>query len=356
MIKYADNHYLTTNRRALLNELTQRLKAAGVFTKNPTFYLRKLSFYAAIHFATLYLIAHSTHWLWTILWITLDGLYILRIGFVAHDLAHGIVSTKKRYRLYLAELVWCFFLGVSREFWDNKHTLHHRFTNISAQDNGDPDIQTPPFILAEQQGQAVANKPLNRWIARYQHILYWPTLSLLVFSLTQSQIKFLFLRKYKQYRLTVNSNKWLVTGLILLGYGVNNIPIFLAHGAPVAVALLLYKYLLVGFIIGFAFAMNHVGLPTLSGDLKVDHLTLQTYTTRNLSGPFGRWFWGVLAYQTEHHLWPSVAWDQLPTTSAITKAFCTEHGIIHNEVRPWAAWRDSCQRLRQLGREAVLVR
>lgn len=351
MIRVADENYLKTDRTALFTELTELLKPHLCFDKDPAFYMRRLAWYVLVHTAMLGLVGLSSNVWLCLLFISIDAVFILRLGFIGHDLAHGAVAGTRFHKDYLGEFVWCFFLGLSKEFWDKKHNLHHKYTNIANTQAGDPDIETPPFILGEQQAK-LHRTPLGWLIVQWQHVLYWLVLTLLVIGLSYESFVFVLTGKFKDRPLKVNSQPWVVMGLILAGYLINNFPLFLGKAWWIGVLLLLYKYLVAGFCIGFVFALNHVGLPTLSGEYPVDRLTLQTYTTRNITGPVGRWFWGVLAYQTEHHLWPAISWHKLPVVAAITKEFCEKHGIIYNEETPWRAFADSTATLRRLGRQA----
>jgi fatty acid desaturase len=354
MIHVASEEYLKTDRTDLYRELTELIKPHLCFEKQPGFYLKRLVWYVFVHIAMLYLVWLSSNVLWCILWITIDAIFILRLGFIGHDLAHGCVANTRFYKDLLGEFVWCFFLGLSKEFWDKKHNLHHKFTNIVATVDGDPDIETQPFILGQQQANPKSN--LIAWVvAKYQHVFYWIALSLLVIGLSIESLIFILTGKFKNRLFEIQSQKWIVVTLILSGYVINNLPLLWGKPLLIGILLLIFKYLVAGFFIGLVFALNHVGLPTLSGDYPVDRLTLQTYTTRNISGAFGRWFWGVLAYQTEHHLWPAVSWHKLPVVAKITKDFCAKHQIIYNEDSPMTAFTDSAIALRKLGQYSVLT-
>ena len=355
MIRVAGEEYLKTDRTALFTELTECLKPYGCFEKTPNFYLKRFAWYVLVHVAMLTLVGLTSNAALCVLFISIDAVFILRLGFIGHDLAHGAVAQSRRYKDYLGEFVWCFFLGLSKEFWDRKHNLHHKFTNIASDYDGDPDIETPPFMLGEPQEKPCRN--LLSWcIARYQHVVYWLALTLLVIGLSAESLLFILTEKFKNRPFKVQSPKLVVLSLILAGYLLNNFPLFLGKPWLVGLLLLLYKYLVAGFVIGMVFALNHVGLPVLAGDYPVDRLTLQTYTTRNISGRFGRWFWGVLAFQTEHHLWPAISWHKLPEVAEITRAFCRQHGIIYNEETPLQALVDSTAELKKIGKRAVLAR
>ncbi len=340
--------YLRTDRNALFVELTRRVREAGLFEKKLSPYLTTFSSAVVVHVGLLLLVSQSPSAAISALLLTLDAIAVLRIGFVAHDLTHGAVRSEPRIRAQLAELVWSFFLGVSRDYWHAKHTLHHRFPNVVSDRDGDPDIVAPPMVLGPHQaGQTRA--PVGRWVVRHQHLLYWPVLSVVVFVLMGESLVYLVTSRFRGRLVRPTSPRALVGVVILLGLVASNLPLFVAHSPAVAVGLVVYRYLAAGFVIGFTFALNHVGLPTLGPDDAVDPLTSQTLTTRNITGPFGRWFWGVLAFQIEHHLWPSLPWHAMPRAAELTRAFCEEHGIVYQEQTPGRAVLDACRALRALG-------
>jgi len=354
MTPAAEEEYLRTDRSALFAELTERLKPYSCYEKQPDYYLRRFAWYVIVHIVMMIAVAFTTHPALCILFLSIDAVYILRLGFIGHDLAHGATANTKFYKDWLGEFVWSFFLGLSKEFWDKKHNLHHRFTNISAEADSDPDIETPPFILGESQLKPHTHW-LAWWVARTQAVVYWMALTLLVIGLSIESLIFVLTGRFKGRTFAIDSNQYVVLGLIFSGYVINNLALFLAKPLWLGLTLLLYKYLIAGFCIGLVFALNHVGLPTLSGEYPVDRLTLQTYTTRNINGRFGRWFWGVLAYQTEHHLWPAISWHKLPEAAAVTRAFCEQHQIVYNEVGPVQAFMDANRVLKNLSRKAVLT-
>jgi len=336
----------TTDRNELYAELTRRVREAGLFEKRAAHYGVRLTFYVLVHVALLALVSRAGI-LASIALLTLDAVALLRIGFVAHDLAHGAVRSERAYRTLLAELVWSFFLGVSRDYWHCKHTLHHRFPNTVAAFDGDPDIVAPPLVLGPHQARPAT--PFGHWVVRRQHFLYWPVLCSIVFVLMIESVVYLVTGSFRGHRVTATTPRPLVALSIVAGIVLSNAPLFIGHTTIVAVVLVVYRYLIAGFVIGLTFALNHVGLPTVGDADTLDPLTLQTRTTRNIGGPFGRWFWGVLAFQIEHHLWPSLSWHVMPRAAAITRAFCEENDITYLEQTPAEALRDSYLALHALG-------
>ena len=57
---------------------------------------------------------------------------------------------------------------------------------------------------------------------------------------------------------------------------------------------------------------------------------LQVRSTRDITPTvFNMWFSGGLAYQVEHHMWPSLPRHSLPLASKILKRFCTRYNISY---------------------------
>ena len=62
-----------------------------------------------------------------------------------------------------------------------------------------------------------------------------------------------------------------------------------------------------GFYMGASFAPNHKGMPIIPTDTKVDFLSKQVLTSRNISGGWPMSIlMGGLNYQIEHHLFPNM--------------------------------------------------
>jgi fatty acid desaturase len=83
--------------------------------------------------------------------------------------------------------------------------------------------------------------------------------------------------------------------------------VFLVLSPGKAVVFLLVHQGLWGVYMGLAFAPNHKGMPTTTGEHSWDFLRKQVLTSRNVRG--GRWVdtaLGGLNYQIEHHLFPSM--------------------------------------------------
>ncbi|KJV06289.1 hypothetical protein [Methylocucumis oryzae] len=76
--------------------------------------------------------------------------------------------------------------------------------------------------------QAQPKSLLALAIVKYQHILYWLYLSLLIVGLTIESFHFVVTGKFKERAFSVRSPKSWVFILILAGYFLNNFPLFMA--------------------------------------------------------------------------------------------------------------------------------
>jgi fatty acid desaturase len=88
-----------------------------------------------------------------------------------------------------------------------------------------------------------------------------------------------------------------------------------------------------GLYMGASFAPNHIGMPLLAADSKVDFLRRQVLTSRNISGGwFMNVFMGGLNFQVEHHLFPSMPRPHLRRANEIVREYCEARGIDYTET------------------------
>jgi len=94
-----------------------------------------------------------------------------------------------------------------------------------------------------------------------------------------------------------------------------------------------------GVYMGGSFAPNHVGMPIVAHDAKLDFLDKQVLTSRNVSG--GWWMtalMGGLNYQIEHHLFPSMPRPHLFRARKMVLAHCRAQGVPYTETSLREAW------------------
>ena len=94
-----------------------------------------------------------------------------------------------------------------------------------------------------------------------------------------------------------------------------------------------------GLYMGASFAPNHVGMPIVPRDAKLDFLSKQVRTSRNVSG--GWWatvLMGGLNYQIEHHLFPSMPRPHLAKARRLVREHCRSHDVPYAETNLIRAW------------------
>jgi fatty acid desaturase len=88
-----------------------------------------------------------------------------------------------------------------------------------------------------------------------------------------------------------------------------------------------------GVYMGASFAPNHKGMPMLPADARVDFLSRQVLTSRNIRGGFGmNVFMGGLNYQIEHHLFPSMPRPHLRRAGQIVREYCEDRNIAYTQA------------------------
>jgi fatty acid desaturase len=88
-----------------------------------------------------------------------------------------------------------------------------------------------------------------------------------------------------------------------------------------------------GFLLGGAFAPNHIAMPLVPREVKVDFLRRQVLMSRNIKGgPVVRFLMGGLDLQVEHHLFPGMARPNLRQASKLVRRYCAEHRITYTET------------------------
>ena len=103
-----------------------------------------------------------------------------------------------------------------------------------------------------------------------------------------------------------------------------------------------------GLIVGSAFAPNHKGMLVVGEDEKMDFLTRQVLTSRNMRAhPITDFWFGGLNYQIEHHLFPNMPRKNLKEAQIVVKAFCKEHSIPYHETGVIQSQREILQSLHE---------
>ncbi len=248
------------------------------------------------------------------------GILLTQLAFISHEASHRQVfdsgPANDRAGKFLANAV----VGISYQWWMNKHSRHHANPNTVGKD---PDIEMD--TISFQVEQAEARRGFAAWFTRRQGYLFFPLLLLEGINLHATSIRHLFSKNAVKGRVSEIS-----TVLLRLGLYLGAVFFFLPVG--MAFAFIGVQMAVFGVYMGASFAPNHKGMPLIPRDSKVDFLSRQVLTSRNIVGRGMNTLMGGLNYQVEHHLFPSMPRPHLARASEIVKEHCAKHSIPYTET------------------------
>jgi len=301
-------------------ELVSRVTASGLLERRPGYYVARIGIVAVAFVAGwVAFFAVGNSW-----WQLLVGAYLAvvfaQIGLVAHDIAHRQVFRTRRTSEIAGRIAGNLGIGMSYGWWMDKHTRHHANPN---HEELDPDVS--PDVLVWSDKQAKESRGIARVLGRWQAFLFFPLLTLEGLNLHISSVRALRRPSLRARRLEA---------VMLLAHFVAYLGVvFVVLPPGKAIAFLAVNQALFGVYLGCAFAPNHKGMPTLTGDDRPDFLRRQVLTSRNVRG--GRVVdvaLGGLNYQIEHHLFPSMPSVNLPRLQPIVRDYCEELGVSYAET------------------------
>ncbi|MFJ7749193.1 fatty acid desaturase family protein [Arthrobacter sp. NPDC097144] len=300
--------------------LLKAVREEGLLKRRRSFYITTFVFLCAGLVAAgtgFFLIGES--WFQLLIAAAL-GVLLTQLAFIAHEAAHKQVfesgPANDRAGRFVANAV----VGISYQWWMNKHSRHHANPNTIGKD---PDIDMDTISFLPEQ--AARQKGFMAWFARRQGWLFFPLLMLEGINLHATSIKHLFANKQIKGRFTE-----LTMVFLRLGLYIGAVFFFLPVG--MAFAFLGVQLAVFGVYMGASFAPNHKGMPILPKDSKADFLSRQVLTSRNIKGKGMNTLMGGLNYQIEHHLFPNMPRPHLARASEIVKAYCAEHKIPYTET------------------------
>ena len=246
-------------------------------------------------------------------------LAFLQFAFIIHDAGHRELFEQPRNNDW-AMLVAGFVLGSSRSWWFETHNAHHAHPNHLELD---PNTQLP--VLAFSEEQALSKTGFLRFAVRYQAFYFLPLLCLEGFGVRATSF---FYVKSGKARYPLAEGLGLATHLIVYG-----IIVFWAMPVWQGLAFIFVHQLMAGFYLGSIFAPNHKGTMVPTENDGLNFFEHQMYSCRNVKpGLAVDFLYGGLNYQIEHHLFPTIPRNQLPTARLIVKQYFAERGFPYNET------------------------
>ncbi len=302
-------------------EVSSVIKQEGLLRRRYGFYLTVFACWSlALVAAITAMVLIGDSW-WQLPIAAVLGIIFTQFAFLAHEAAHRQIfasgKANERVSLVLGNLV----VGLSYSWWMNKHSRHHANPNTVGKD---PDIEKDTISFLEED--AAASRGLERLITRKQGYLFFPLLLLEGVNLHRHA----FVSAFGRGRV---AHRPLEIILLLTRFAAYFTFLFVLLPAPIAVVFIAIQMAVFGLYMGASFAPNHKGMPIIARDAKVDFLSRQVLTSRNITGGvFIDNFMGGLNYQVEHHLFPSMPRPALRRTQRLVKAYCLENNVRYTET------------------------
>ena len=249
------------------------------------------------------------------------GLVFTQVAFLGHEASHRAVFSTGPANDRLGRVLSTIVVGISHQWWMSKHSRHHANPNKRG---ADPDIEKDTISFVEEDA-AEARGPV-RWITQRQGWLFFPLLTLEGLNLHYRSVASLVTQGTRR-------QKWTELPSIALHFGLYLVPVFLLLPLGMAFAFIGVQMAVFGVYMGASFAPNHKGMALVPADAKMDFLSKQVLTSRNIRGGwFMNIFMGGLNYQIEHHLFPNMARPHLARAREIVREHCASIDMPYTET------------------------
>jgi fatty acid desaturase len=327
--------HFRTNQYAQLKRL---IKKNGLLDRQPAYYAGKTVFtlgLLAVSMALLFILDDTWFQLLNAAYL---AFVFVQISLLAHDFGHRQFTFHSYWKNdWLTLILGNLMLGISRQWWIDKHNEHHGHPN---QMDIDPDVDIP--LLAFEEEQALEKRGFARFVVKYQAALIFPLSLLQAISMLRSSIEFLAAKKAKST---------LVEALTICAHFALYFALLFSVLEPLQALLFVAVHRgLFGTYMVSIFAPNHKAMPLLERDSKVDFLRRQVLTSRNVTAhPITDFWYGGLNYQIEHHLFPRLPRNKLREAQPMIRGFCRDHCIAYHETSVLQSYKEILRHLHAVG-------
>lgn len=318
--------------------LTLMVAAAGLMRRSYRFYGIAFAIAAlALGGVVTGMVLLDDTW-WQLLIAAALGVVSAQLGFLGHEACHRQVFNSARRNEWTGRVISSLLVGISYGWWMSKHSRHHGAPN---QLGKDPDIEST--VVAFSAEAAARRSRVGAWLARRQGVFFLPLLLLEGISLHVSSVT----RVLRRQPLKNRPVEITFLAVRLLGFLAL---VFLIFPPGLAAAFVGVQVVVFGFLLGGAFAPNHIGMPIVPRGTSIDFLRRQVLMSRDVrGGPVLRFLMGGLDTQIEHHLFPGMPRPHLRRAQEIVRGYCQEHGIPYTETSIWQAYRSILGYLNRVG-------
>ncbi|MEU3601537.1 acyl-CoA desaturase [Streptomyces sp. NPDC006798] len=281
---------------------------------------------------------------WVLLLAPALSLLCARAAFVAHDAGHSQITADRGTGRLIQLLHANVLLGVSQEWWNDKHNRHHANPNHI---DKDPDVAADVLVFTQEQ--AVDRGGFRGWLTRHQAWLFFPLTTLEAVALKISGFRGVFGRNglFRSARA-----RWTEGALLLLHVVLYLTLLLTTMPVGQAVVFALVHQMVLGLHLGMAFAPNHKGMEMVGEESGrgLGHLRRQVLTSRNVrGGAVTDWLLGGLNYQIEHHLFPSMPRPHLRLAQPLVRAHCRTLSLPYTETGLIESYRRALSHMHEVG-------
>jgi fatty acid desaturase len=302
--------------------LAAAVREGGLLARTTSFYVVLLAVLGvALGAIVVGVVALGPSW-WQLLLAAALGIVMTQVAFVAHEAAHRQVFASNRANDRLSRILASAVVGMSYSWWSTKHSRHHANPNKV---DADPDIgEGVVSFLPEYAARA---RGLKAVVNRYQGWLFFPLLTLEGLNLHVTSVRS---AAHGVRHDPARRRELAMIGVrLLLGAGL----VLAVMPLGLGLAFLAVWGAVFGVYMGASFAPNHKGMAILSPTSRMDFLSKQVLTSRNIRGGWGmNMLMGGLNFQIEHHLFPSMPRPHLLAARNLVRRHCAEVGVPYTEV------------------------
>lgn len=326
-------------------DLSKRVKAEGLMSRSYGYYIsRMVALPVALGAVAWASLALGDSW-WQLGLAVVLALVMTQIAFLGHDAAHRQIFASAKANEWASLVIINLVAGMGLGWWQTKHSKHHAAPNKV---DADPDIRPGSVAYIPE---LVESRPtaIQRSLSRRQGLWFFPILPLLGLQLHINGFSRLLQREPLDRR-------WTEIAFILIRHTVLITFAFVAMPPAIAVSFLLVQVLVFGLYMGLAFAPNHIGMPIVPKEVRIDFLRRQVLMSRNVSG--GRAvdvLLGGLNFQIEHHLFPSMSRPNLRKVAPMVREHCENLGVSYHQTSLPRSYVEVARYINQVGRGSIDV-
>jgi fatty acid desaturase len=319
-------------------ELSRRIQSSGLLERRYAYYWTKIIRLVLAFVAIWVIFAFLGNSWYQLVVAAVLAVVLAQFSFLGHDAAHRQIFATHHWNEWAARIISGVFTGLSYRWWVSKHNRHHLNPN---KEGADPDLAPGAFAFTPAVVQS--RRGLGRRLARWQGYFFFPLLLLEGLALHVTSIQTVLGRGPVKHR-------WWEASFIFARLGGYIAVLLIVLPPGKAAAFFGVQMGLFGLLLGGAFATNHIGMPIVPPNEKVDFLRRQVLMSRNVRGGWPTNFaLGGLNYQIEHHLFPSMPRPNLRRAQPIVRDFCSRHRVTYTETSLLGAYRVVVRYLNQVG-------